>query len=221
MGSRGVTRRDALLGATTLGVAAVLGSASQREARASSSAATFPDVLVLIPGISGSALARRGQEVWGTSGGALWRAVSGLGKDIRELALQGDDADTDDIGDGVEATRLIPDLHMIPGLWKIDGYSTTKAELIYFDFPYDWRRDNRVSARKLQQSTHKWLQAWRLESGNPSAKLVLIGHSMGGLVSRYFLEVLEGWRDTRVLVTFGTPYRGSLNAVGFLANGYA
>jgi Lecithin:cholesterol acyltransferase len=192
---------------------------------------TFPDVVVLIPGIGGSALAKNKREVWGTSGGALWRAVSGLGKDIRELALEGDDPEVDHLDDGVEATRLIPDLHMIPGLWKIDGYSTTKAELVkrfglkfgknYFDFSYDWRRDNRVSARKLQKLTRKWLQVWRSESGNADAKLVLVGHSMGGVVSRYFLEVLEGWRDTRTLITFGTPYRGSLNAVGFLANGYA
>ena len=237
MAEREITRRDALLlGAATFGVASVLGPASIpashcAPAQAGAKATIFPDVLVLIPGISGSALARNGREVWGTSGGALWRAVSSLGKDIRELALEGDDPDKDDLGDGVEATRVIPDLHMIPGLWKIDGYSITKAQLVqrfglkpgknYFDFPYDWRRDNRVSARKLQQSTHKWLQAWRSESGNAGAKLVLIGHSMGGVVSRYFLEVLEGWRDTRTLVTFGTPYRGSLNAVGFLANGYA
>jgi hypothetical protein len=49
---------------------------------------------------------------------------------------------------------------------------------------------------------------------------VLVGHSMGGLVSRYFIECLEGWKVTRRLVTFGTPYRGSLNALGFLANGF-
>jgi hypothetical protein len=42
---------------------------------------------------------------------------------------------------------------------------------------------------------------------------------MGGLVARHFLEVLEGWGHTRVLVTFGTPYRGSLNALEMLANG--
>ena len=42
---------------------------------------------------------------------------------------------------------------------------------------------------------------------------------MGGLVSRYFLECLEGWKDTKALVTFGTPYRGSLNALDGLANG--
>jgi hypothetical protein len=42
---------------------------------------------------------------------------------------------------------------------------------------------------------------------------------MGGLVSRYFLEVLGGWRGTRALITFGTPYRGSLNALDSLVNG--
>jgi hypothetical protein len=43
---------------------------------------------------------------------------------------------------------------------------------------------------------------------------------MGGLVSRYYLEVLGGWPDCKALFTFGTPYRGSLNVVEFLANGY-
>lgn len=42
---------------------------------------------------------------------------------------------------------------------------------------------------------------------------------MGGLVSRYFLECLDGWRDTRMLVTFGTPYRGSVNALEFIVRG--
>lgn len=191
----------------------------------------FPDVVVLLPGVSGSALAKNGREIWGLSAGTLWGAASSLGNTIRELKLENDDPSVDDLGDGITATRLIPDLHIIPGLWKIDGYSKTKASLLrraglegnknYFDFPYDWRRDNRVAARRLGEAARGWLKAWRTTSGNDKAKLVLIGHSMGGIVARYFLEVLEGWRDTRSLITFGTPYRGSLNAVGYLANGYA
>jgi triacylglycerol esterase/lipase EstA (alpha/beta hydrolase family) len=58
-----------------------------------------------------------------------------------------------------------------------------------------------------------WLKAWRESSGNKDAKLILVGHSMGGVISRYYLECLDGWRDTRTLVTFGTPYRGSLKAI--------
>jgi hypothetical protein len=43
---------------------------------------------------------------------------------------------------------------------------------------------------------------------------------MGGLVARYFLEQLDGWRDCRMLITFGTPYRGSPKALEFIANGF-
>jgi pimeloyl-ACP methyl ester carboxylesterase len=39
----------------------------------------FPDVVVLIPGISGSALAKDGREIWGTSAGAVWRALTSCG----------------------------------------------------------------------------------------------------------------------------------------------
>lgn len=67
--------------------------------------------------------------------------------------------------------------------------------------------------------SRQWLSDWRSSSGTAEARPILVGHSMGGIVSRDFLEVLEGWRDTRALITFGTPYRGSLNALDYLASG--
>jgi hypothetical protein len=193
---------------------------------------SFSDVVVVLPGISGSVLEKDGTEVWGTSGSAILRALASGADSIRSLTLQGpDDPNIDELGDGVTAPRLVPDLHIIPGLWKIDGYSGLMARLEtelgcvpdqnLFPFPYDWRRDNRANARKLQRAAHDWLSAWRIRSGNAQARLVLVAHSMGGLVASYFLEALEGWRETRALITFGTPFRGSLNALGYLTNGYA
>jgi hypothetical protein len=44
---------------------------------------------------------------------------------------------------------------------------------------------------------------------------------MGGLIARYYLEALGGWRHCRALITFGTPYRGSVKALGYLAQGRA
>jgi pimeloyl-ACP methyl ester carboxylesterase len=188
------------------------------------------DVIVLLPGILGSVLARDGRDVWAVSPGAAWRAIRSLGHSADALELHGDDPSIDDLGDGVTAPRMMPDLHLIPGLWSIDGYSHIRSSIFatfdmidgenWFDFPYDWRRDNRVAARHLAERAPVWLNAWRERSGNSSAKLVLVGHSMGGLVARHYLEVLEGWRDTRMLVTFGTPYRGSLNALDFLCSGF-
>ena len=189
----------------------------------------MPDVIVVLPGILGSVLQKDGREVWSLSREGVTGALATLGRSINLLKLQDDPPDVDDIGDGVTATSLFPDVHLIPGLWKIDGYGALRQWILdtfevragenYFEFAYDWRRDNRVAARGLARASRGWLKNWRERSGNASAKLVLIAHSMGGLVSRHFIEVLEGWRDTRALITFGTPYRGSVKAVDFLCNG--
>ncbi|WP_250009815.1 hypothetical protein [Actinoplanes sp. M2I2] len=187
------------------------------------------DVVVLIPGILGSVLRRDGRDVWAPTPGAVTRTLWTLGRSLKDLRLDSDPVDHDDLGDGVTATRLMPDAHLIPGLWGIDGYSAIAAMITgtfdvvpgktFLELPYDWRRDNRVSARRLAALALPALHEQRKK--NPNAKLILLGHSMGGLVARYFLECMDGWKDTRRLITFGTPYRGSLNAVNFLANGFA
>lgn len=169
------------------------------------------DVVVLLPGITGSVLRdSRSRDLWAPTAGTVARALVTLGRSIADLELRDENADG-----GVTAPMMIPDLHLIPGLWKIDGYSKDVGlsaatvrrhpgqELLAFPMTGG---GTTASPRRLKEQTDRWLQQWRLES--PDAKLILVAHSMGGLVARYFLECLEGWRDTRRLVTFGTPYRG-------------
>ncbi len=179
------------------------------------------DIYVLIPGITGSVLEKDGEDVFGLTASAGLRALFSGGRSIHNLRLEPTLEERPD--DGVVASRIASDAHLIPGLWKIDGYGAVAKYLqrrmravpgeTLFEFPYDWRLDNRIAAHELRRQCDTWL------AGRPGAKLVLVAHSMGGLVSRYFLEVLDGWRDTRALVTFGTPFRGSLNALSSLANG--
>jgi len=188
------------------------------------------DLIILLPGIMGSVLQKDKKDVWAVTRASVGGALSTLGRNLQGLELKDDPQDVEDLGDGVVATSLFPDVHLIPGLSKIDGYSGVRAALSqrlkldgaqnYIEFPYDWRRDNRVAARKLARLVPAWLDQWKKASGNADAKVVFIGHSQGGLVARYYLECLEGWRYARKLITFGTPYRGSLNAVDFLSNGY-
>lgn len=198
------------------------------------------DVVVILPGITCSILQKEGKDLWAISGQAIWEAVSSLGDSLQQLRLEGDDPYADYAEDGITAHRLAEDTTLVPGLVKIDGYSALSRSIteqfqvtqgnIYTDpedkpanfyhFPYDWRRDNRATARLLQKLLNKRLQRWREYSGAEDAKLILLAHSMGGLVSRYYLEVLQGWHDCKALFTFGTPYRGSVDSVNFLANGY-
>jgi len=201
------------------------------------------DIVVILPGIMGSILEKDGQEIWNISRKGLWNIVSTFGTSLQGLKLTEDDINGKNLGDGIKATGLIQDSYLMPGFLGfgkiIDGYNRTSALIsqnfdviqgdIYDDpedraanfyhFPYDWRRDNRANAHILKRLLDKRLKRWREASGNGNAKVILMAHSMGGLISRYYLEVLGGWQDTKALFTFGTPYRGSLDAVDILANG--
>ncbi len=46
-------------------------------------------------------------------------------------------------------------------------------------------------------------------ANNPDAKLILIGHSKGGLVARSFIEEFGGNNNLIQLITVGTPHHGS------------
>lgn len=191
--------------------------------------AVFPDLVIVIPGLIGSVLEKDGKAIWGYTLGAAWRVVAGGALDL--LQLKGADDERDDLGDGIKATGLISDVQLIPGLWKLEGYSILAEKLVgdmklvrnenYREFPYDWRRNNRVSAKKLAALVPGWLQEWRDKSGNVQAKVIFVVHSMGGLVARYYVECLGGWKTTRTLLSFGTPYRGSGNALGYICNGFS
>jgi pimeloyl-ACP methyl ester carboxylesterase len=196
-------------------------------------------MVITLPGITGSVLEKDGKDIWALSLQAIFGALTSLGGSVQQLKLDGDDPSIDDLGDGVSATRLIADARLLPGLIKIDGYNKV-SEMIkgnfevhegntdqqidhyppanYFEFPYDWRRDNRVAAKQLERLISHRLRQWRAFAG-AEAKVILLAHSMGGLIARYYLEVLEGWRDCKALITFGTPFRGSVKALDCLANG--
>ncbi len=74
---------------------------------------------------------------------------------------------------------------------------------------YDWRQDNLVTAKMLQN----FLSClWANNQGNIGT-ITLIGHSMGGLVSRAYLEYVgskDPWfSNIDQLITLGTPHLGA------------
>ncbi|NWG20928.1 MAG: lecithin--cholesterol acyltransferase [Chloroflexi bacterium] len=199
-------------------------------------------LIIFLPGIMGSELRKDGKPVWALSGVPVWQYIAALrlalGGSLNALALHDDDWQKDDLGDGIVASNVLNDLHGVPAIVQSAGYSEIlkaiprafigvvqgdiahpQAHQNFFPFPYDWRRDNRATARKLQQFIERQLPRWRESSGASDAQVILIGHSMGGLVARYYMEALGGWTHTIGLITIGTPHRGALNAVDALGNG--
>ncbi|HEX4376094.1 MAG TPA: hypothetical protein VHZ99_02970 [Steroidobacteraceae bacterium] len=79
-------------------------------------------------------------------------------------------------------------------------------------FDYDWRQDLLVPARTL---------AAKLDQ-DPAAHIVLVGHSMGGLLARAALPLCAQGTQARIrlVIGVGTPHGGSMAAVQALRATY-
>lgn len=90
------------------------------------------------------------------------------------------------------------------------GYSSSGAnDRKLISFPYDWRRSNLVTADAL---------ADLLDQHGDFEELILIGHSMGGLVLRLLLESgkyqnRRWFNSITKLITYGTPHNGAAAAL--------
>ncbi len=83
---------------------------------------------------------------------------------------------------------------------------------VFYHCPYDWRQDNRTSARKLGDALAE-LDGVYTKAGQ-TYQLYIVGHSMGGLVSRCLLEdpaskAAPWFAKARGLITLATPHYGA------------
>jgi pimeloyl-ACP methyl ester carboxylesterase len=205
---------------------------------------TTTDLVVVVPGIMGSTLGRtdrgrpaRDDLVWAPSAGAALRAVRNFLGNMPRMRLP-DGIGDDHPDDHIEPVALMPDLHVLPGLWTpVKGYDRLVALLNRLGYheqdptagsrpgnllcvPYDWRLSNRYNGHRLASIVDPALDRWRSQGGQyQDAKLVFICHSMGGLVAGWYLYKCGGAQRTRKLITLGTPWRGTGVALNKLVNG--
>tara|TARA_R110000851_G_scaffold4753_4_gene19679 strand:+ start:48 stop:1364 length:1317 start_codon:yes stop_codon:yes gene_type:complete len=99
----------------------------------------------------------------------------------------------------------------------------------YYRFEYDWREDLQHTAAKLDQ----FVEQIRLDHADPKLRVDIVAHSMGGLITRYWLrygqqDVLNsnefainnsGLNKTRKVILLGTPNFGSVSALQQLLTG--
>ena len=109
-----------------------------------------------------------------------------------------------------------------------------------FQFAYDWRRDNVENAKLLHNFIMEKRNYIRAEFkriygvDKDDIKFDIVAHSMGGLVTRYFLRYGDAdlpenednleitWKGANYVdkvIIVGTPNAGSLNALDQLVNG--
>ena len=109
------------------------------------------------------------------------------------------------------------------------GAAVSDGQRRYYQFVYDWRQDNAHSARQLDAL----VEQIRQDYGQPQLKVDIVAHSVGGLLTRYWLrygvtDVLDGnefpvsnsgGNKVRRVILVGTPSLGSTSALQQLLRG--
>lgn len=156
--------------------------------------ATTPSgAVVLLPGILGSELYEDDEHIWISP----WNIIRG---DFDQLQL-------DAAGNSIKAIQAPTPLKKYYGELQIALLQRWNV----IAFPYDWRLDIRVVARQLKGRIDATV--------NNGGSFSLIGHSLGGLVARSYLQQFpdQAGRLQRFIM-LGTPNYGSY-AIPVLYNG--
>ncbi|WP_187283591.1 AAA family ATPase [Streptomyces sp. t39] len=191
------------------------------------------DAVVVVPGFMGSELldTRTSSLVWGQSPGeqlAAWR-------DRDHPALRVTDEDRDGAG-RLRAVRLLRRPVWSPYFGGVEPYTPLLATVLsrvvhpdaVLEFAYDWRLPAARNAALLAEAAQRHLTAWRRnlqrtgQAGSDTShppRLVFVAHAMGGLLARAALARTPGLADdTRVLVSIGTPFQGSVAVAAMLGD---
>ena len=186
------------------------------------------DAVLVVPGIMGSELVdtTTGSLLWGFSGAGWYVDAWTSGRSLRELALT--DTERDGRYGRVAATRLLRFPAYAPVLRGFEPYGRLLAALratarhpsAVAEFAYDWRLPVSYNAGLLADAAARHLGRWR--QANPGAEepqLVVVAHSMGGLLAQHLSTIPGGTDGVRACVTLGTPFFGAPKAAVLLAQG--
>jgi hypothetical protein len=174
--------------------------------------------VIVIPGMLGSKLVDEDWILWGAFTGKFANPTTPQGARLIALPMALDTplADLQDTAqvDGVlveldirilgipvfenpyasllEALRIGGYAEHVPA--KPDTDDQINLDNTYFQFDYDWRRDNVENARRLyefirEKQAYVAAEITRRDGiADPKVKFDIIAHSMGGLIARYFVR---------------------------------
>lgn len=165
---------------------------------------TSPNVVVLVPGILGSELRHGDELVWPGTVKEYVHGYTRMAQLLDPATVPGDIIRR--FGPLQQYGTLVNDLEEC-------GFSEKASPPTLCVFAYDWRKDNAAAAARLADL----LDAIVARHGG-TAKIAIVAHSMGGLVSRSYLESgvyarRPGFAAVGQLITLATPHRGAALAL--------
>ena len=101
-------------------------------------------------------------------------------------------------------------LGLPPGRVVTAGAELVDPDATVVAFPYDFRRSVEHIANDLDRVVRERAQGRRV---------VLVAHSMGGLVAAWWWAFMSEGIDVDQIITLGTPFRGAAKALNVLVNG--
>jgi pimeloyl-ACP methyl ester carboxylesterase len=189
--------------------------------------------VILIPGAFGSRLRDKitGEEIWpGNWSRILFSSYPELALDMDASSLMPKPSRLEPSGIAEEALQKDFYRPIIKTLTQYGGYIRTlpgtvahKGERRFYVFSYDWRQDTVTNARALDHL----IKDIQRDYQDPTLKVDLVAHSMGGIIARYYLRfgtvdvldgtprkiVMAGAISVRKLVLLGTPNLGSISSL--------
>jgi pimeloyl-ACP methyl ester carboxylesterase len=182
-------------------------------------------LVVVIPGIGGSTLRRPdGKVAWDGSYHSMARFLANP-KRLRDLDDGLEPAGVirtptrflgraPFYGYQVLIDRLAKEFATVPDYGDRTGDVHPEARVV--SFPYDFRRDCEHNAAKLEEFVYRRLRHFGL---GDKRSVIVVAHSMGGIVARTWVDRFDRWATCRYLVTLGTPHHGAPKTLEMLVNG--
>jgi pSer/pThr/pTyr-binding forkhead associated (FHA) protein len=159
--------------------------------------------VVFVPGLMGSELWLGSEQLWPNPKYILESEVFRLPGDPR-----------------IEARNIVSDVVIVPSIIKLRQYSglgdyleeglgyTRGNDLL--EFAYDWRQDVRLAAQRLAEAIERW---------HVDPPVTIIAHSLGTLVTRYYVEQLGGKRVVERIILMGGPHYGTPKGLSSILTG--
>jgi pSer/pThr/pTyr-binding forkhead associated (FHA) protein len=160
--------------------------------------------VVFVPGMMGT-------ELW-IGSERIWPNPKLIISNVEIYALPGDPR--------IEARGIVNDVVIVPHIIQSRQYSAMGDYLVeslgytrgkdLLEFGYDWRHDVRLAAQRLAEAIEEW---------QTSTPVTIIAHSLGTLVTRYYVERLGGRRFVERVILMGGPHFGTPGGLSAILHG--